>query len=152
MVLVWLGNASRRLDPETSRPYTDIAADFIRRTGDDARAASHSSQKNQNSPVYEELEEIAIPRKWTVEDTSPLHLGMQGLFWRPWWSRVWVLQELALAPAAKFFCGGAIMEFDDIRTLLLYTRSTKIRVKLSIKSWGVQLYIYISDKACKTVC
>ncbi len=33
--------------------------------------------------------------------------GMKRLFTRPWWGRVWVLQEIALAEQAVFICGSS---------------------------------------------
>jgi hypothetical protein len=97
-VLVWLDNASTDLDPETSRPYTDIAVDFLKCLGDNTRTGYNTDMEHRSS-YYEDLLERTAVNEWTSRDTLPLILGYR------WWKRGWVLQELAFAPSALFFCG-----------------------------------------------
>jgi hypothetical protein len=66
--------------------------------------------------------------------------GMQELFTRPWWSRVWVLQELVVSRKAEFACGkerlarehcaaafGAFMAYREV----LFTAQVRRNIKLT---------------------
>jgi hypothetical protein len=37
--------------------------------------------------------------------------AVQGILTRPWWSRVWIIQEVALAKQVTVFCGDAILDW-----------------------------------------
>jgi hypothetical protein len=43
--------------------------------------------------------------------------SLQHLFSRPWWSRVWIVQEAANAENAWFICGSDNIHFEDVRVL-----------------------------------
>jgi hypothetical protein len=42
---------------------------------------------------------------WHQQDNLLPVAGMQRLFTRPWWGRIWVLQEITLPENAEFVCG-----------------------------------------------
>jgi hypothetical protein len=44
-VVVWLGKASVNVDPETSRPYTDLGIEFIQRIASETRKAKRPGKK-----------------------------------------------------------------------------------------------------------
>lgn len=43
---------------------------------------------------------------WHQQDGLLPVLGMKRLFTRPWWGRIWVLQEVTLPERAEFVCGS----------------------------------------------
>jgi hypothetical protein len=43
---------------------------------------------------------------WHGEDNLLPLAGMKRVFTRPWWGRMWVLQEITLPDNAEFFCGS----------------------------------------------
>lgn len=50
-----------------------------------------------------------------VEDPSLLRewVALSGLIRRPWFSRRWIIQEIALAKKATVYCGGACVEWEE---------------------------------------
>lgn len=48
--------------------------------------------------------------------TSESIIALDGLFQRPWWNRVWIVQELSVAKqlAAKVRCGNATVLWNDL--------------------------------------
>jgi hypothetical protein len=47
-------------------------------------------------------------------------IGIQELFSRPWWTRIWIVQEAAVAKVAWIACGADAIGFDCIRKLYEY--------------------------------
>ncbi|EON65769.1 hypothetical protein W97_05008 [Coniosporium apollinis CBS 100218] len=45
-------------------------------------------------------------------------VALQILFRRPYWSRVWVLQEILLSHPTKIFCGNCTCEWENVQMLL----------------------------------
>ncbi|KAM5359271.1 hypothetical protein ACJZ2D_014619 [Fusarium nematophilum] len=50
---------------------------------------------------------------------------IQNLFQRPWFSRVWVLQEISLARQAVFVCGEEEVEWDVFRSFYHWNNTSK---------------------------
>jgi hypothetical protein len=46
--------------------------------------------------------------------------GMLEFFECPWWTRTWILQELALAKRALFVCGQETITFDEVYHTILH--------------------------------
>ena len=55
---------------------------------------------------------------------SPIWDGLGQLFARPWFSRLWVLQEAVLAQEIDFVCGGRVMDFAYLMNLGEVLKST----------------------------
>jgi hypothetical protein len=50
---------------------------------------------------------------------------------RAWWRRLWVLQEMVLAPEAVVVCGPHMILLDQALAAFLTTRAASNRLKLS---------------------
>jgi hypothetical protein len=58
---------------------------------------------------YGDLTEAGIP--------APEHddwKALESLFWREWWTRMWVVQEICVSRKALFICGSATMDARDV--------------------------------------
>ena len=98
--LVWLGH---------STPETDIAIDAI------PRIAEHL--KLYDAIQGWEREGIAVHSPELLE--SSLWKGLVDLFSRPWFRRVWTLQECVLPDRVIFLCGSKVLAFSDMEPLAL---------------------------------
>ncbi|GME51545.1 uncharacterized protein K452DRAFT_207083 [Neofusicoccum parvum] len=54
-----------------------------------------------------------IVRLCQVLDPAVFH-AIRGLLERPWFDRIWVLQEIGVASSAVFFCGEAVISWTDL--------------------------------------
>lgn len=61
-----------------------------------------------------------VPASWvgkscpSIEDDAATWEDMALFFERPWFSRVWVVQEVALASKVFVYCGGWRLRWDDV--------------------------------------
>lgn len=58
---------------------------------------------------FERLGEAALER---------LFHCLTSLAMRPYWNRLWIVQEFALPPRVVLLCGGSCISFNDIRSLI----------------------------------
>jgi hypothetical protein len=101
-VLIWLGK-----DDDINDPYrAQVAIDWI---------VKFSKLYNSCSPDPTG-EKVSALREKLVRNPAFIHLrqweALRRLFRRPWFTRVWVVQELGLSRAAKFYCGSS--QFDRL--------------------------------------
>ena len=99
-VLIWLGK-----DDDINDPYrAQVAIDMI---------VKFSRLYNSCFPDPTG-EKVAALREKFIRNPAFIHLrqweALRRLFRRPWFTRVWVVQELGLSRAAKFYCGDS--QFD----------------------------------------
>ncbi|EXJ66508.1 uncharacterized protein A1O5_10177 [Cladophialophora psammophila CBS 110553] len=52
-------------------------------------------------------------------------LGLIAFMNRPWFSRCWVVQELALARKAIVICGSRLLQWEQLATTIEFVRATK---------------------------
>ncbi|RYP60659.1 hypothetical protein DL770_009948 [Monosporascus sp. CRB-9-2] len=131
-VLVWLGPAADESDL-CIRSCQDLAlemADFIRQQADkddeepdDAVAQVRAEFSiREDSLEYEMAEDATTRRRW--RNSRKLFTEFQPTRWseqqvqallavlsRPWWTRIWVVQELCLARRARVIVGQLSMEW-----------------------------------------
>jgi hypothetical protein len=96
-VLVWLGPSSANIDALLqSISWVDARATEAQAVGskEDWRSLCHRLM-NQRPP------EIGL------EDLSEMRQTVEELLRRPWFTRVWVLQEVAKARTARILCGSS---------------------------------------------
>lgn len=55
---------------------------------------------------------------FALDDVTNLSEAFVQLLQRPWWKRVWVLQEFVLAKEVMFFCGSRSIEWKYLQTNL----------------------------------
>lgn len=119
-VIVWLGEAADDSDAamRSIRFIGHAASSLIEKQVDELELIAESCLQSQSVPLRE------------LEESSPEHLyrrlmGEAGTEWqyplpamtalirRPWWRRVWILQELVLARELLFVCGDERVEETD---------------------------------------
>ena len=89
-VVIWLGNEATN----SGRGF-----EIIRRLSD-LQDASREDDALYRPIVAQELEELGLPDVY-----SPDWKAVDALYWRAWFSRVWIIQEITLAKSATIFCG-----------------------------------------------
>lgn len=69
---------------------------------------------------------------------EPYLQGVIRLLNRPWWRRVWVLQEVALSPSPTIYCGKRTLEWRDfndrVQSFAAQCISARVRL-LTRKNW-----------------
>ena len=119
-VLVWLGPPSED---------SDLAIDKLEALGKEAISAGILEDWDEFPNIPKGNRKAARRRRlnkmlynFSCGD-STFHTipaaATRSLFDRPWWGRVWVLQELVLADTAFFVCGDKVVNWDDLKAALL---------------------------------
>lgn len=89
VVVVWLGDTSSN-SPAAFKLMHQLY-----------KIAINTSPEDADKPITEgDLKTMELPDK-----DDPVWDALSALYWRPWFSRVWVIQEIALAASAYVCCG-----------------------------------------------
>ncbi|KAH8794329.1 heterokaryon incompatibility protein-domain-containing protein, partial [Hyaloscypha sp. PMI_1271] len=116
-VLVWLGESSTSVNgwPSLNRgsiSVSDLSLDYLHQMVIDMRRIQSSGQDPKSSLLYQELQsqiyESVISGLFT-----DLCRGFDDIIQRRWWSRVWVVQEVALAKSATLICSNRAVKYGD---------------------------------------
>jgi hypothetical protein len=93
IVVAWLGRGN-----ETTEKSMRVISEFPFKKNDDLRATSKKA------------------KKWLL--TENYHRGMvaSSLFHRPYWTRLWIVQEFILPEQLVIACGQGIVPWPDLRT------------------------------------
>lgn len=98
-VLVWLGEGS---------PESDAAMDYLKQVGQRFLDRGGEIKEPRYEPESQEL--------WRDIWTDPA-LESSHIIWdRPWFSRRWVIQELAFARKATIYCGSKCLDWDELNS------------------------------------
>lgn len=57
---------------------------------------------------------MAEPEEYTMKDRAWMWKILKAFWHRPYWERLWIVQELELSKRAIFLCGEHILEFADL--------------------------------------
>ena len=90
-VLIWLGEAEAD---------TGLAFSYLHRWSDVGREIIGKGEKNimlRPSELFQQLDPMLFDRS--------VCKAFRHLFKRPWWQRIWVIQEVLLAKDARLLCG-----------------------------------------------
>jgi Heterokaryon incompatibility protein (HET) len=111
-VLGWIG-------PE--RSDTAIAVDLIQRVAEIAMPLAEDTFQNEDSSYREALESV---EEVTVEKSEELGISFdeeaqwqafRSFFDRPWYERIWVVQEILPARNAFLLCGQHAVPWDSVK-------------------------------------
>ena len=61
---------------------------------------------------------------------------MSEFFARPWWGRIWVCQDLAVASAPKFQCGDIMLELDIIENFMKFFTENIYKLYAVTRAYG----------------
>ncbi|OQU99212.1 hypothetical protein CLAIMM_04878 isoform 1 [Cladophialophora immunda] len=119
-VIVWLGEEDE---------FTQDACTVME------RIAAVPSQRWQHVPYtgfYDE--DGSCYHELGIEPLSYQNwLGLIAFMNRPWFSRCWVVQELALARKATVICGSRVLQWEQLAKTIEFIRATKWYHHLSIE-------------------
>ncbi|KAI8935263.1 hypothetical protein NX059_007852 [Plenodomus lindquistii] len=76
-------------------------------------------------------------------DNQQLRRGLTSIFERAYWSRLWILQELAASKSTTFACGDKTVSFDKVMNI-----ATAVGTYLN--TWGSRPNL-LHERACTTI-
>ena len=119
-VAVWLGNEA-----------TDSAKGFelIRRLAALANAAE-TIETPPRAIVAEDLEDLGLPPAMSLDWQA-----VDALYWRAWFWRVWIVQEITLAKSATVFCGPHFISWTTMAEAAKYMQASLIFSVLGISPY-----------------
>ena len=107
-VLVWLGPGDE-LTSSVIRTLKQLAAQpdryGIQRGPDQTILGNWPGTETPTGAVKKALENVSIEYDWS---------GADAFYSLPWFSRVWIVQEVALAASAHLYCGDSDILWDDL--------------------------------------
>ncbi|KAK5069398.1 hypothetical protein LTR51_008648 [Lithohypha guttulata] len=120
-VYAWLGEA----DPETDLVF-DVLTEFrdVRNVAGFPASWDAAEQLSFHRQLFRDIyhgKAGSLPEKSDIDDDM-LHdefNWLRPLYARPYWGRVWIVQELVLAKTVVICCGDKCINFDDIYGLSL---------------------------------
>lgn len=101
MVLVWLGEESAD-SPQAFELISQILA----------RQRTWKEEDSKTPMTAQDLIDEGLP-----EPFSPIWRSLDALYWRPWFTRVWVIQEISLAKEVSLICGNHRSSWRDFETV-----------------------------------
>ncbi|EON68047.1 hypothetical protein W97_07195 [Coniosporium apollinis CBS 100218] len=99
LTLVWLGERSRD---------SDLALDLVCLQGQNGELCIDPA-------IESELEQKLLAEKDVTEESRERWEALAGLFGRPYWTRVWIVQELVWSYYITVVCGERQMPFNCFR-------------------------------------
>lgn len=120
VVVVWLGDTSPEIDPETSLPLSDLGMQFIYEFAAEIVERVNGSLDIGGGAIYQEFirERTAFRGKGTGEVLTPRVRGLWEIMRRPWWTRLWTVQELALGKEVSLTLGDEYQPFDNLEIII----------------------------------
>ena len=108
-VLVWLGEDSA----DSPRAFELISRIL-------SRQSTWKEQDSRMPMTAQDLIDEGLP-----EPFSPSWKSLDALYWRPWFTRIWVIQEISVAKEVTLMCGSHQRSWRDFKTVaaLMHDRS-----------------------------
>ncbi|KAI1389407.1 uncharacterized protein F4822DRAFT_427759 [Hypoxylon trugodes] len=113
--------------PRIGRIYAD-AEDVIVWLGHDQRGEG-ALKLLQNWSVLEGKEDGDVP--------NDVREGVHYLLLLPYWSRVWIVQEVVLAKKARVECGRSSLDFEEFCSKARYFRKEKTELQNPPMAWSL---------------
>ncbi len=122
-VLIWLGYASSNLDPDDKSSVSSLFFNYLAPMATQIRDTRPAGQWEAYPPLYNSLVKEAADYV-SFRKLTPLVQGFLDVVKRPWWERVWVVQEAALAKSALVICGEYVADYADLYDLFVQVRTS----------------------------
>ncbi|KAH8755175.1 heterokaryon incompatibility protein-domain-containing protein [Hyaloscypha finlandica] len=137
-VLVWLGEGNK---------YTDRGMDFLGEISAHAKLIEDRilKERSDRHQIYKEWTNL-FHSVHARHDSDECFAGIGALFFRDWWNRVWTVQEITLARAAKVQVGKKSLPwecfeiFSKLYTVYAVHTSGQVRPEWSEKYRIFQYY------------
>lgn len=127
-VLIWLG--------DDSTGHANLAFRSVERYLQKSQAQAAILSQDTGEFDYRELQPF-LPDKATEADKMAAD-AVADIFRRPWFSRVWVLQEVGLATKATAFCGIAETAFENLIAFAAIIGYTSYDFATRIPAWEIR--------------
>ncbi|KAJ4362571.1 hypothetical protein N0V83_010665 [Neocucurbitaria cava] len=101
-VVVWLGEEDAQ-----SNKGLDFVSQLL---AAEERAKTVLSDADASLVAWKRLRKLDLPKEGGDDDE---YMSFISLFKRDWWSRVWIIQEVAMAKEAHLMCGSRSVLWDD---------------------------------------
>jgi hypothetical protein len=95
-----------------SIPVSDLFLDYLHQMITEMRRIQSSGQDPKSSLLYQELQSQIYEASHGGLLTD-LCRGLDDIRHRRWWSRLWVVQEVALARSATLICSNRAVSYDN---------------------------------------
>ncbi|KAH7143537.1 heterokaryon incompatibility protein-domain-containing protein [Dactylonectria macrodidyma] len=116
---LWLGEASTTVDEETSKPLSELGMEFMHDFAVEIADRSNSGQTPFGGELYQEfIKDRRAFQEQGMEVFTPRVQGFWDVLHRPWWGRLWVVQELALSQSAHIMCGGSSESWHNLTVVI----------------------------------
>lgn len=115
-VSIWLGDASTSVDPETGLSTSSVFFRYLNPMAAELQASWERGDYPWISDRYTRLAEQVAAYVTSGEQTL-LVKGFLDVVLRPWWERVWVVQEAALSEAVTVVCGKDSVQYHELYLL-----------------------------------
>jgi hypothetical protein len=116
--LIWLG--------EAEDVKVNDAMKLIKEVNSYMDSEIKAMNKSDQQHIYDLLRQIKPPTEGHVSLVDPERwTNLSKLIKRPWFRRVWVLQEVGLSKAAIAFCGYGMIDFSQIALFSVYNYELK---------------------------
>jgi hypothetical protein len=113
-VLVWLGPAYAESD------HLLKILDKVGKQASQAGLFDDDKSKSEKAYAFEvSLSELHKSDRLRPRFTIPTE-SLRSFVLRPWWTRVWVVQEISVASSVTFVCGDQRTEYDDLHNALQF--------------------------------
>jgi len=121
-VLIWLGDGT---------PSSDLAMDTILAI----HLALEKKEAAGDRRLLHDLSNADRHRYGLTQERSPEMEALIALYQRPWFHRVWVVQELALPPSAMLLCGTKSLAWNTF-TIVITSYSPSLKKFSTMENLG----------------
>ncbi|KUJ21868.1 HET-domain-containing protein [Mollisia scopiformis] len=115
-VLIWLGEASKEIDPESKLSCSHIFMKHLQGMAAEIRELHAAGKAGKTSPLHRQLlADIFAWKQSGMMTTTPLLESFFDFVDWPWWARLWVVQEASFAKSAVLICSEQTLDYFDLR-------------------------------------
>jgi hypothetical protein len=120
-VIIWLGAASQS-SPAAFRLIREIHA-----------IAEATPLEDLNKPLLAtDIKEKALPERYSADWTA-----LDSIFWRAWFKRVWIIQEVAVAKSAVVTCGADSTSWDTFAEVADFITRRQLYALRDVNVWNI---------------
>ncbi|CAK7204108.1 hypothetical protein SEUCBS139899_006861 [Sporothrix eucalyptigena] len=122
-VLVWLG---------VSYNNSNAAFDLLKRI--ECIMSEEQKLLNNGEGFQKYAGKKDIVSRGLPSTDDPAWLALDGVFWRPWFLRVWVVQEVCVSRVATLYCGPDNFDFDVFCNIAHYMHVTILAPQTTVSA------------------
>ena len=143
--IVWLGPASE--DSDTTMMKLDKTGKLLVETGirdkmiELGRLPSSSSEEYSSleKDINDNLNDTYVTAMMDIPNVVDLVTGCQALSLRPYWNRVWIIQEFVVSSKLQIRCGTQTIPFEHFHGCLLFLPFLTINIIQRLHSYIVSV-------------